>query len=80
MKEKPSFDEIVRILMENPQLFKNMVEITPEILEMKWSGSESLLHFLIVERHYKEVEFLASPGAQVDSRKRVGGTPLHSVI
>lgn len=80
MKHNLSFDEALVLLEENPKLFREKAESNPTLLEIKWSDSETLLQFLITEKKYDQVKFLASLGADINVRKAEGGTPLHSAI
>lgn len=80
MASKLDFDALLNMILNSPNEFVACVNKDPNLLEMKWSDSETLLHFLLVERKYEEVKLLAKLGANLNPLKNEGGTPLHSAI
>lgn len=80
MEHNLSFDEALALLTEDPVLFSEKVRSNPSLLDLKWVGSETLLHFLAVECKHSQVRYLASLGANVNTINDCGETPLHGAI
>lgn len=78
--EDINFDNLLELLLEKENDFKIMVNADQNILETKWRGSETLLHYCSTEGHLDAVKFLFNLGANPNSRNRSGDTPLFSAI
>lgn len=75
-----TFTEALDMLEASPEGFVEETRRNPAILQLRWNGSETLLHWLSVERQYAKVTLLARLGADINALKRDGGTPLHDAI
>jgi ankyrin repeat protein len=75
-----SFDETVKILLEQPAEFRKLCSLNPRVLELRGLHNETLLHFLAVEGEATAVALLGELGANVNATNNYGDTALHDCV
>jgi ankyrin repeat protein len=78
--DTPTFDEAMRVLVSQPEEFRKLWNLNPNLRELRGLHNETLLHFLAVEEEAAAVALLSELGADVNATNEHGDTALHDCV